>query len=154
MVTSKSATLQGIEVTTGATTDHVGARLDVNYTYLDASAHDNGPLGTDLLRPCSTSRSHRFNGTLQVFLPWQFVFRTEGLYTSSNSSISSAASSPVDGFTLWNVQVTRPSAERLSVFAEPTTCSTPTTSRSSVRRNRAAEFSPASGPRIHERRHP
>jgi len=111
----QSATLQGVEVACGLM-PVARVRLDLNYTYLDTTGHDGAPLGGHTSSAIQHKPAHRFNGIVQVFLPWQFVFRTETLYTSSQLDQFGSVVT-VDGFTLWNVQVTRPVGQWLSVFA-------------------------------------
>ena len=111
----QSATLQGVEVAWGLM-PVAPVRLDLNYTYLDTSADDEAPLGGSTSSAIQHRPAHRFNGILQVFLPWQLLFRTEGLYTSEQLD-QFGSEVFVDGFALWNVQVTRPVGDWLSLFA-------------------------------------
>lgn len=110
----QDATFQGVEVATGV--EPFGwMRLDVNYTFLHASASD-----TVVLRNGESAVQHkpenRFNGILQLFLPWQFLFRTEGLYTSRQLD-QFGSDVFVPGFGLWNVQLSRPIVPGLTAFA-------------------------------------
>ncbi len=111
----EEATLQGIE----AACDVMPlerVRLDVNYTFLDTTAHDKEPLGVTATSAVQHKPAHRFNGILQVSLPWQFRLRMEGLYTSEQLD-QPRSDVTVPGFALWNVQLTRPVGKWLSVFA-------------------------------------
>jgi vitamin B12 transporter len=111
----QDATLQGLEVACGALPVEQ-VRLDVTYTYLDTTAHTNVPLSPSSSSAVQHKPAHRFNGILQVSLPWELLLRMEGIYTSEqldrlNSDVI------VDGFALWNVQITRPVGKWLGVFA-------------------------------------
>jgi vitamin B12 transporter len=108
------ATLQGVEVACGLM-PLAQVRLELNYTYLDATGHDAVTLGAGS-SAIQHKPAHRFNGVLQVLLPWQFSFRTEGLYTSEQLD-QFGSQVVVGGFGLWNVQLTRPVGEWLSLFA-------------------------------------
>jgi outer membrane receptor protein involved in Fe transport len=110
----QSATLRGIEVS-GGVTPLARVRLDVNYTYLDTTARDQTILGSDA-SAIQHKPAHRFNGVLQVFLPWRLLFRSEGLYTADQlDQFGSVVVVP--GFGVWNVQLIRPVGNWLSVFA-------------------------------------
>jgi len=111
----QTATLQGIEVASGVMPVE-RVRLDVTYTFLDTTAQTNVPLRPDSSSAVQHKPAHRFNGILQVSLPWKLLLRMEGLYTSEqldqlNSEVI------VGGFALWNVQITRPVGKWLSLFA-------------------------------------
>ena len=110
----QDATFQGVEVATGVE-PFAWLRLDVNYTFLDASASD-----TVILRNGESAVQHkpenRFNGILQLVLPWQFLFRMEGLYTSDQLE-QFGSDVYVDPFGLWNVQLSRPIVPWLTAFA-------------------------------------
>ena len=110
----QSATLQGVEVATGVE-PLAWLRLDLNYTYLNAAAGDDVVLrnGDSAIQH---KPEHRVNGILQVVLPWQFLLRMEGLYTSEQLE-QLGSDVYVDAFGLWNVQVTRPLGKWLSLFA-------------------------------------
>jgi vitamin B12 transporter len=111
----QTATLQGVEVASGVTPVEP-VRLDITYTFLDTTADTNVPLSPNSSSAVQHKPAHRFNGILQVSLPWELLLRMEGLYTSEqldnfNGDIM------VPGFALWNVQLTRPVGKWLSVFA-------------------------------------
>jgi vitamin B12 transporter len=111
----QTATLQGIEVASGVMPVE-RVRLDITYTYLDTTANNSIPLSPSSDSAVQHKPAHRFNGILQVSLPWELLLRMEGIYTSEqldrlNSDVM------VGGFGLWNVQITRPVGKWLSVFA-------------------------------------
>ena len=110
----QDATLQGVEVATGVE-PFAWMRLDVNYTYLHTSASD-----VVVLRNGESAVQHkpenRFNGILQLFLPWDFLFRMEGLYTSQQLD-QFGSEVYVPGYGLWNVQLSRPVVPWLTAFA-------------------------------------
>ncbi|HSP97881.1 MAG TPA: TonB-dependent receptor [Candidatus Dormibacteraeota bacterium] len=110
----QSATLQGVEVATGVE-PFAWMRLDVNYTYLDTAASDVVILG-NAESAIQHKPANRFNGILQLFLPWRFLFRTEGIYTSQQLD-QFGSDVFVGGFGLWNVQLSRPLLPWLTAFA-------------------------------------
>ncbi len=109
------ATLQGVEVACGtAVWDRL--RLDVNYTYLDATAHDASVAGAGGSSEIQHKPAHRFNGILRVELPWRLRLRMEGLFTSEQVE-RLGTDVTVDGFAIWNAELTWTAGEHLSVFA-------------------------------------
>jgi outer membrane receptor protein involved in Fe transport len=110
----QDATFQGVEVATGVE-PFAWLRLDVNYTFLDASASDTVVLSNGESAVQHKPR-HRFNGILQLGLPWRFRFRMEGLYTSDQLEQFGGDVS-VAPFGLWNVQLSRPIGPWLTAFA-------------------------------------
>jgi vitamin B12 transporter len=111
----QEVTLQGVEVA-GGVMPVERVRLDVTYTFLDATAHDKVPPSPVSSSAVQHKPAHRFNGVLQLSLPWKLLLRMEGLYTSKqldrlNSDVI------VGGFALWNVQITRPVGKWVSIFA-------------------------------------
>jgi vitamin B12 transporter len=111
---AQTATLQGVEVASGVMPVE-RVRLDITYTYLDTTAHDRIPLGPSADSAVQHKPAHRFNGILQVSLPWELLLRMEGLYTSEQLDQFHGVYM-VGGFALWNVQITRPVGKWLSVF--------------------------------------
>lgn len=110
----QSATLQGVEVATGGE-PLAWLRIDVNYTFLDASASD-AVLQRGSESPVQHKPRNRFNGILQLVLPWQLLVRMEGLYTSDQlDQFGSDVFVPAYG--LWNVQLSRPLAPGVTAFA-------------------------------------
>jgi vitamin B12 transporter len=105
------ATLQGAEVAVGGT-PHRRLRVDLNYTYLDATAND--PRGGT--SPIQHKPAHRFNGILRVLLPYAFRLRLEGLY-SSDAIDRFGTDIKVDSFGVFNVQVARAVGTHLELFA-------------------------------------
>lgn len=110
-----SAVLQGVEVAVGAQ-PITRARLDVNYTYLDAEASNNTSPSVADFSEIQHRPAHRFNGILRVFLPWQLLLRLEGLYTSEQID-RFGSDVTVDGFGVFNVQLTKTFGAHLRVFA-------------------------------------
>lgn len=110
----EDATLRGIELA-GGIAPFAWARLDLNYTYLDTDAHSAGGASA-LASDIQHKPAHRFNGVLRLFLPWQFGIRMEGLYTSRQLE-QFGGDVFVDGFALWNVQLTREFGSWLTLFA-------------------------------------
>ncbi len=105
------ATLQGTELAVGGT-PHARLRVDLNYTYLRATANDpRGGTSTIQHKP-----AHRFNGILRVLLPYDFRLRLEGLYSSSAIE-RFGTDITVDSFGLFNVQVARAVGTHLELFA-------------------------------------
>lgn len=113
-VNIEDATLQGIEVAFGGT-PVTWMRVDVNYTYLDA--HGSTTTRVGLTESDVQHRPpHRFNGILQVFLPLQFLLRLEGLYSSSQLD-QFFSDVTVDGYTLFNLQLTKNFGRTVQLFA-------------------------------------
>jgi len=111
-VNLNDAVLQGVEVATGGVAPY-GVRLDVNYTFLDATAKN--PLTGSWDRIQQRPR-HRFNGILRLPLPYQFAMRLEGIYASSHVD-RFGTDVNVDGFGLFNAQLSRPAGPFLVLFA-------------------------------------
>lgn len=114
------ATLQGLEVTAGAD-PFEQVRLNLTYTYLHTSAHDESALGTRS-SAIQHKPEHRFNGTLRIRLPWRLVLRTDGLYTASQldqfgAVAENAPAVTVDGFGRWDAQLSRPVGAWMEAFA-------------------------------------
>jgi len=111
---SQDATLQGVEVATGATpVDWV--QVDVNYTYLNTQA-DNPSRSGGSESDVQHRPPHRFNGILRVFLPLEIVVRFEGLYTAEQLD-RFGSSVDVNPYTLFNVQVTKQFGDHLQLFS-------------------------------------
>ena len=111
----QDATLQGVEIATGVE-PFAWMRLDLNYTYLNTSASDVTLFGRDAESAIQHKPENRFNGILELVLPWKFLFRTEGLYTSQQlDQFGSVVFVP--DFGLWNVQLSRPVLPWLTAFA-------------------------------------
>jgi vitamin B12 transporter len=112
-VNSQTATLQGVEVAVGGTPVE-WVRLDVNYTYLNTQASNptrSGGSESDVQhRP-----DNRFNGVLRVFLPFECVLRLEGLYASDQLD-RFGSDVTVDGYTLFNAQLTVPLGRQFKIF--------------------------------------
>jgi outer membrane receptor protein involved in Fe transport len=104
--------LQGVEVAGGGVAP-LGVRLDVNYTFLDATAKNPVTGSWDRIqhRP-----RNRFNGILRVPLPYKFVLRLEGLYASAQVD-RFGAGVIVDGYGLFNAQLSRPVGPFAVLFA-------------------------------------
>jgi vitamin B12 transporter len=111
----QTATLQGVEVAAGVMPVE-RVQLDITYTFLDTTVHNNIPLSPSSDSAVQHKPAHRFNGVLQVSLPWKLLLRMEGLYTSEQLD-NLNGDVMVPGFALWNVQITRPIGKWLSVFA-------------------------------------
>jgi outer membrane receptor protein involved in Fe transport len=110
-VNLNDAVLQGIEVAAGAIAP-LGVRLDANYTFLDATAKNPVTGSWDRIQ---NRPRHRFNGILRVPLPYQFAVRLEGIYASSHAD-QLGSSVTVDGFGLFNAQLSRPLGPFLVLF--------------------------------------
>lgn len=111
----QDATLQGVEIATGIE-PFAWMRLDLNYTYLNTSATDVVQFGMDAQSAIQHKPENRFNGILLFTLPWKFLFRTEGIYTSQQLDQFSGDVF-VSDFGLWNVQLSRPLFPWLTGFA-------------------------------------
>ncbi len=107
----QDAVLQGVELTTGAA-PFERLRIDVNYTYLDATA--SKPSGGHA--EVQHKPAHRFNGILRLFLPQRFTLRLEGLYTSDQVD-QFGTDVRAGGFTLFHVRLAKEIGDHLIVFA-------------------------------------
>jgi len=113
-VNIQDATLQGLEIALGGTpVDFL--RVDVNYTYLNTEATDDTSIGTSQ-SDVQHKPPHRFNGILQVFLPYEFLLRLEGLYVSEQLD-QFATRVTVDPYSLFNIQLTKRFGNYVQVFA-------------------------------------
>jgi outer membrane cobalamin receptor len=110
----EEALIQGFEVAAGGMAAQF-ARLDVNYTYLDAKARDTSAAGTGELFEVQHKPAHRFNAVLQLFLPAEFLLRLEGLYTSDQVD-RFGTDIRVDDFALFNVQLTKRLGKHFDLF--------------------------------------
>jgi vitamin B12 transporter len=108
----QEALIQGFEIAVGGL-PVAWLRLDLNYTFVDAQARNSG---SGEFSDIQHKPPHRFNGILQLFLPWELVLRLEGIYTSEQTD-RFATDVPVDGFTLFNVQLIKRLGEHLDLFA-------------------------------------
>jgi len=111
----EDATLQGVESAVGGVLGRFG-RLDLNYTYLDATARKNTPLGGSSFSDIQHKPAHRFNGVLRIFFPYEFAARLEGIYTSDQVE-TFGTDVRADEFGVFNVQVSKAFGEHLEVFA-------------------------------------
>jgi outer membrane receptor protein involved in Fe transport len=94
------AVLQGVEV--ALQSSPLGMlRFDANYTFLDAEA-EQGSGGT--LADIQHRPAHRFNGIVQIFMPFETRLRLEGLYTSEQID-RFGTDVNIDGFGLFNAQL-------------------------------------------------
>jgi outer membrane receptor protein involved in Fe transport len=107
----QDAVQQGVEIACGVVPVSA-VQLDVNYTYLDAQARNaSGGFSEIQHKP-----QNRFNGIAQVHLPFAFLLRLEGLYSSPQvdqfgTDVTTA------GFGVFNVQLTKAFGQWLSLFA-------------------------------------
>lgn len=109
------AVLQGVETAVGVGLGRRG-RLDLNYTYLDATARKNTPTGSGDYSDIQHKPAHRFNGILRIFFPYEFATRLEGIYTSDQVE-TFGTDVRAGEFGVFNVQLTKAFGSRLEVFA-------------------------------------
>lgn len=111
----EKAVLQGVELAAGATPLE-RLRIDVNYTYLDASARETINGVSKGSAEIQHKPPHRFNGVVQILLPAAFRLRLEGLYTAAQVD-QFGTNITADSYALFNLQVARTLGKHLDVFA-------------------------------------
>jgi len=109
------ATLQGVESAVGGVLGRFG-RLDLNYTYLDATARKNMPTGSGSFSDIQHKPAHRFNGILRIFFPYGIGARLEGIYTSDQVE-TFGTNVRADEFGLFNVQVSKTFGAHFELYA-------------------------------------
>jgi len=114
-VNLEDAVLQGFEAAVGGAAMRF-LRLDLNYTFLDAKARKNLPLGEGSFTEVQHRPSHRFNGTVNVLLPQAFALRLEGIYSSDQvDTFGTDVRAPEYG--VFNLQLRKRLGTHLEVFA-------------------------------------
>ncbi len=107
----QDAVQQGVELAAGVA-PVVFARLDVNYTYLDAEARDAQRGFSEIQH----KPAHRLNSILRLFLPEHFLLRLEGLYTSDQLD-RFGSDVRVGDYALFNARLSKALGEHLDLFA-------------------------------------